>query len=141
MFDYSNYFKNFQNNFQTPSFDVSSAIAQHRKNLEALTAANQAFTQGAQKIATKSAEFLRDHVEQSLNASRDLLTNQTPDTNNAKRSQYSRDAVTNSVNQLREIFELATKTQFEAFDILNRRMTQSLQENSKTAGTSGRKAA
>ena len=114
--------------FKAPGFDVNKLMTVQRRNMEAFTAANQALTQGAQQIARKSADYLRENVEQALNASREIFTTATPDTNAARQAELGRELVSNGLNQWREVSELASRTQFEAFDILNRRMAQTVEE-------------
>jgi phasin family protein len=156
MNEYSKMFQNWQNAFQQnpfqmpgmnqnfqmpqmpqmgqmPKFDMSGFAGMQRKNMEAFSAAMQEMTEGAQQIARKGAEFLRDNVEGALNATRDLMTTTTPDTNAAKQAEYAKDFVKRGMNQFREVSEMASKSQFGAFDIISKRMTQSIEETKKMA--------
>ena len=86
---------------------------------------------------------MRGDVEQALKASKDMLTNGSPEGNAAKQADFARSALENTVNNLREVSEMVTKSSFEAFDVLNKRAAESLEEISSVAGraasTAGKK--
>lgn len=113
---------------QMPTFDVSEALAYGRRNVEAVTAASQALTESAQAIARRQAELTRNHVENVLKTTKDLLVNGSPEVNTNRQVKLAKDVFENSLNNLREVSELVTKSGFEVFDVLNKRATESLEE-------------
>lgn len=126
------------------AFDFNQLFATQRRNLEALSAANQAVVEGAQAIARRNAEVIRANTENMLRASKDIMTSGTPDSNISKQSDFAKAIFENTLSNLREISETATKSSFEAFDVLNKRMAESLEEISAASGqqtTSKKKAA
>lgn len=128
---------------QMPQMDLNKLFTLQRKNLEAFSAANKAMNEGAQAIARRSAEFFRDHMEDALSTSRDVVSGgSSPDKAAAKQADFTKSFVKNSVEQLREVSEMAAKTQFEAFDILSSRFSRSVEEAKDfTTPKSGKKAA
>lgn len=134
------FFKGFKG-FQYPQIDMNEVFSVYRKNLEAFSAANQIMSEGAQTIARRGAEFMRDNVEESLNATRELMTTNTPEKNAAKQAEYTKQAAQNSMNQFREVTEMATKSQFEAFDVLSNRFASSIEETKTIAEKAEKKAA
>jgi phasin family protein len=121
------FFKGFQG-FKFPQVDFNDFFAMQRKNLEAFSAANQIISEGAQTIARRGTEFVRENVEEALNASRDLMTTNAPEKNAGKQTEFAKSAVKNGLSQFREVTEMATKSQFEAFDILSNRFAASVEE-------------
>ncbi len=138
-------FKNFQNPaqaFKAPAFDMTKMMTQQRKNVEAFSAAAQAFNEGTQAIARLSATFMRDNMEEALNTSREVMAaGSAPEKAAAKQGEFAKTFVESTVDQLREVTELATKAQFEAFDILSSRFSRSVDEAKDAAPKATKKAA
>ena len=117
------------------SFDMNQLFSTQRRNIEALSAANQAVVEGAQAISRRQAEVIRGHVEDTLKASKDLMTSGTPETNMTKQADFAKSIFETTLSNLREITEMATKSGFEAFDVLNKRAAETLEEISKAGAT------
>src|ERR1700679_2033223 len=107
---YSNPFADlFKNNF-----DFSQLISTQRRNIEALSAANQVVVEGAQAVSRRQAEVIRENVEDVLKASKDLLTSGTPETNLTKQADFAKSIFESALSNLREVTEMVTKSGFEA---------------------------
>jgi phasin family protein len=120
------------------SFDFNQLFSTQRRNIEALSAANQAVVEGAQAISRRQAEVIRDGVEGMLNASKGLMTGGTPDL--GKQAELAKDIFENALSNLREITETVTKSGFEAFDVLNKRAAESIDEISKASASASSSA-
>lgn len=116
------------------SLDMNQLFATQRRNVETLSAVNQAMVESAQAIARRQAEIARDNVESVLKASKDIFSGNNPEASIAKQSDLAKSIFENTLSNLREVVETATKSSFEAFDIVNQRMAESLSEVSKAAG-------
>lgn len=114
--------------FKPPSLDFNSLFAMQRRNMEALSAANQIMTESAQAISRQQAEMLRGNVEVFLKTARDILTSGSPEDNTSRQAEMTRAVFGASVSNLRETVDSLTKSQFAAFDVLQRRMTDSFEE-------------
>lgn len=121
------------------AFDFNQLFSTQRRNIEALSAANQAVVEGAQAISRRQAEVIRSNVEDVLKASKDILTSGTPETNLTKQADLAKVIFENTLSNLREITETVTKSGFEAFDVLNKRVAESMEEISKSSGTASTK--
>lgn len=128
----ADFFKSFQN-FNTPSVDMNELINIGRRNMEAASAANQALIEGAQAINKRSAEVMQNNIEKCISASRDVLGSKTPETNAAKQSEVSKEIFETCVSSTREISEMASKSAFEAFDVINKRCAEAMEETSNIA--------
>ena len=128
-----------------PSVDVNKIMASGRKNAEACSAAGQAVAESCQAIARRQAELARAQVEKTLKTCKDMLVNGSPEINTTKQVELAKTMFESSLNNLREVSELATKSMFEAFDIVNRRASESIEEitgaASSAASSSKKKAA
>ena len=116
------------------SLDFNQLFSTQRRNIEALSAANQVVVEGAQAISRRQAEVIRDNVESALKASKDLLTSGTPETNMTKQAEFAKSIFESTLSNLREITEMVTKSSFEAFDVLNKRAAETLEEVSSASG-------
>ena len=136
--------KNFTNYKPSmPSFDMSSMMNVGRRNAEAVSAAGQTMAESAQAITRRQAELARAQVEKVLRTTKDMLVNGSPEINTTKQVEFAKTLFESSLNNMREVGELVTKSGFEVFDVLNRRASQSIEEMSgaATATTSKKKAA
>jgi phasin family protein len=126
-----------------PSFDVTQLMASGRKNAEACSAAGQALSESCQAITRRQAELARAQVEKTLKAAKDMLVNGSPEINTTKQVELAKNMFESSLNNLREVSELVTKSGFEVFDVLNRRASQSIEEltGAATSTNAKRKAA
>lgn len=128
---FADFFKN--------SFDFNQLFSTQRRNIEAISAANQVFVEGAQAISRVQADAIRSNVENVLKASKDILSSGTPETNIAKQADLTKSIFESSLANLREITEMVTKSGFEAFEVLNKRTAESLEEISKASGSAAKK--
>ena len=115
------------------SFDFSSLVEAQRRNIEALSAANQVVVEGTQAIFRRQAEVIRTNVEDGLKASKDLLTSGTPETNLTKQADFAKSVFESTLSNLREVTEMVTKSGFEAFDLINKQAAENLETISKTS--------
>jgi len=114
--------------FPFPSLDVEAMMAVQRKNLEALTQANQLAVQGFQEIAKRQVEFARSAMDEASALVREWTETGTPEERMHKQAAFAKQAFEKSVNGTREFVALAGKTQTEAFDVLNKRFAESVEE-------------
>ncbi len=133
-----NYNNAFADMFKS-TLDFNQLFSTQRRNIEALSAANQVVVEGVQAVARRQAEVMRTSVEDTLKASKDLMTSGTPETNLTKQADFAKSLFETALSNLREITEMATKSGFEAFDVLNRRAAETLEEVSKAAPTATKK--
>jgi len=116
------------------TLDFNQIFSTQRRNIEALSTANQVAVEGAQAIARRQAEIARSNVENVLKASKDIMTSGTPETNLAKQADLAKSFFELALGNLREVTEMVTKSSFEVFDVLNQRASESIEELSKTTG-------
>lgn len=109
--------------------EMKDLMDSQRKNFEALAAANKTAVEGFQAVFTRQGEILKQVMDeanamlQSMNAS-----GAKPDAAAAQNIDHVKDALEQSVSNMRELSEMVSKSQQEAFDILNGRMTEILEE-------------
>jgi phasin family protein len=128
-----------------PNLDVNQLMASGRRNAEACTAAGQALSESAQAITRRQAELARAQVEKLLKTTKDMLVNGSPEINTTKQVELAKTMFESSLNNVREVCELVSKSNLEVFDKLNRRASESIEEMTgaatATSPSSKRKAA
>jgi phasin family protein len=114
--------------FRVPGVDVDAVVATQRKNIEALTQANQLAIEGVQAIARRQVEIARQALEEFSSMVKEFTQPVSPEERIAKQAEYSKAALEKSVNNARELTEMVTKANAEAFAVLNKRVSESFDE-------------
>ncbi|MFZ4789611.1 MAG: phasin family protein [Candidatus Competibacteraceae bacterium] len=111
-----------------PGFDMDAIMAAQRKNIEALTAANQTAVQGMQAVAQRQAEILSQAMNEVSLIAQQLSGSGNPQELTAKQTELARKGFEQALANARELAELVSKSNTDAFAIINKRVTESLQE-------------
>jgi phasin family protein len=114
--------------FTFPGFDVETLVASQRKNLEALTQANQLAVEGAQAVARRQVEIARQAVDEAQSAMREWTLPTAPEDRLAKNVELAKHAFEKSVANAREIAELMAKANTEAFNVIQKRVAEGFEE-------------
>jgi phasin family protein len=114
--------------FTFPGFDVESLVSAQRKNLEALTQVNQLAVEGVQALARRQIELTQQAMDEASAAMRDWTQPVAPEEQVAKNVELAKHAFEKGVANARELTELATRANTEAFNVIQKRVTESFEE-------------
>jgi phasin family protein len=114
--------------FRFRPFDVEALMASQRRNIEALSQANQLAVEGVQAVARRQIEITRQAMEDVSTLFRELTQPASPEERIAKNTEYAKQMLEKSISHGREITELAAKAGAEAADVLRKRATEGLDE-------------
>ena len=114
--------------FRFRPFDVEAMMACQRRNIEALSQANQLAVEAVQAVARRQVEIARQSLEDMSALLRDLTQPVSPEDRIAKNTEYAKQMLEKSVSNGREIALLATKAGTEAADVLRKRACEGLDE-------------
>jgi phasin family protein len=114
--------------FKVPGVDVEAIMSSQRKNIEALTAANQLAFEGFQAVLRRQSEILRQTLEQNSAALSDLMAAGSPEDKIAKQAELVKVGFEKALSNMRELAELVAKAQQEAAEVVSKRVTESLEE-------------
>ncbi|MGF1474885.1 MAG: phasin family protein [Geminicoccaceae bacterium] len=117
--------------FAVPGMDMGSLMALQQKNLEALARANQLLMEAAQAVAKREFEIMQSTMDEAVKATKDLAGETDPKANASMRLDLAKQSVETALNNMREITEMAVKSNQEAFGILNKRTLESFDEAKK----------
>ena len=86
-----------------------------RKNIEALTQANQLAVEGVQAVVRRQVEITRQAVEEFTSMFRDFVQpSGSPEDRLAKQAEYSKQALQKGLTNARELTELLTKSHLDS---------------------------
>ncbi len=114
--------------FRFRPFDVEAMWATQRRNIEALSQANQLAVDSVQAVAKRQFEMTRETFEGFSALMRDLATPASTEDRIAKNTEYVKQMIEKGVSHGREIATIATKAGTDATAVLHKRASESLDE-------------
>jgi len=114
--------------FKVPTFDIESMVAAQRKNLEAVSAANQAASEGFQAVAKRQTEIVQETVAEWQKGFQALSTADGVQDAAAKQAELTKAAYAKALTNAKELSDLVTHTSGEAFEVVNKRVVESFDE-------------
>ncbi|HEX3182283.1 MAG TPA: phasin family protein [Beijerinckiaceae bacterium] len=105
--------------FQIPGVDFASIIERERKNIEALAEANRIAFEGWQNLVRRQSEILQDSMKRAVEDAK----NQTALKNGAE---LARSAFETALANMRELAEMAAKSQRDAFEVIRKRVEENM---------------
>ncbi|WP_353150342.1 TIGR01841 family phasin [Pollutimonas bauzanensis] len=112
--------------FKVPGVDMSAIADARRKDIEALVDANKAVYEGMQALANKQAEILKQAMEGIQGAA-----GSTGVGDPAKQAELARKAFEKTLSDMKDLAEIARKSQADALASITQRATQNMQEVQK----------
>ncbi|HEV2334281.1 MAG TPA: TIGR01841 family phasin [Stellaceae bacterium] len=114
--------------FRFRPFDVEAAWAAQRRNIEAVSQANQLAVESVQAVAKHQIELTREAFEGFSALWRDLATPASTEDRIAKNTDYFKQILDKGVKHGGEIATITAKAGSEAAEILHKRTTEGLDE-------------
>lgn len=125
-------FSTFVRSLKLPEVDVNEIMASQKKNIEALSKSVQTATDGAAAVARRQAEILGAALEQAKTMLRELTVPGSPTDTVAKQAEFAKKAFETAVANARELAEMIEASNREAFEIIRRRTSETLDEIRKS---------
>lgn len=116
--------------FKLPGVDVKLIIEGRRADIKAVTLANKLAYDGMKALAKRQAEMLREAIAEWRAAVKDL-TAPDRDALTALRTDLAKQAIQKALANVRELAELAAKSQAEAWDPVGKRFRDKLADMKK----------
>ena len=114
--------------FKVPGVDVEAMVAAQKRNIEALTEANQVVIAGAQAVMKRQAEILQASMEQARAIASEIMVPGSPEAKVAKQAEVVQTAFQAALANMKELAEMATKSNTEAANVIGKRVSESLEE-------------
>lgn len=107
--------------YKVPGVDFSSLLERERKNIEAVARANKIAFEGWQALVKRQSEILQETMRETMQAARKQ--------DGAKaRLDMAKEGFEKALSNMRELAEMATKSQKEAMGALQQRVSESMDE-------------
>jgi len=110
--------------FKVPGLDVSKIVEAQRKDIEALTQANQAAYAGVQELARRQTEILQETMAEWQAAMSQAAGGDSA--NMAKQAELAQQAFGKAFGNMRELAEMAAKSQTQAWEVIQKRFHENL---------------
>ncbi len=130
-FDPQKFMGDFQKAFseyKIPGVDGNLIIESQKKNVEALAQANKVALEGMQAVFKRQAEILGQAMEEMQSTFKDISVAGEPQDKVAQQTDLVKDAVEKALSNMRELAEMAGKSNTEAFETIHTRFKDSLDE-------------
>jgi phasin family protein len=114
--------------FRLPGLDIETLVTTQRKNLEALTQASQLALEGAQAVAQRHVEIVRQVVDEVPAVLREWTEPCDPEHRLAKNVDVAKQAFETCVANTRELAEITTKAGTDVVSVLTRRLSESFDD-------------
>ena len=108
--------------------DMESLMTAHRRNMEALSAANRIALEGAQTVARRHMEIMQQTMAELTDTMRTLAGMETPQAKAAKQAEMLKLAYERAVANTKELSDLIQRSNGDAIGLLNRRFTEAMDE-------------
>src|SRR6516225_7359614 len=120
-----------------PKVDVDKLIEVHRRNIDALGRSAQVATEGAKSLADKQREIIETAFRETSAMVRDFKPTGNPQEMLVKQTEFAKKAFDMTLQNTRDVAELAMKATSDATAIVRDRLRESLSElrNSVSAGS------
>jgi phasin family protein len=115
-------------NYQGIPFDMKSFLETQRKNIQALTEAQQLTMEGFQAIAQRQSELLSQLVEDNSSIAKQMISEGTPEEKIAKNAKLFKSVYERTISNMKELSEIVSKSSEEASDVINKRVTATMNE-------------
>jgi len=116
---------------------ASAIAASGRKDLEALIKANQKSYQGLQAVVQRQTEMLRDSIT-AWQGTVKSLPGSDPKEGIAKLDAMGKAAFKQALDDIRELADMAARSQAEAFEIVRERITSNVDDVKKLLKQGGK---
>lgn len=114
--------------YQVPGFDVEALGESHRRNIEALTAANRTATEGARALAKRQAAILQETMDVAKDAFGQLGKSGSPQDVASKQVAIAKQVFETAVANAQELGELVAKSNAETADVITGRIAEGFDE-------------
>jgi phasin family protein len=113
-------FTKLMSQFRLPGVDLTALVDRERKNIEALAKANRIAFEGWQRLVRRQAEILQETMKE-------VVANAGQQDAIKKRADLAKEGFEKALANMRELAEMAAKSQKEAFDVVRKRIEENVE--------------
>jgi phasin family protein len=121
-------FSKFAGEFKLPNMNVESFVETARKNFAVMTSANTAAVETMKTIAQRQGDMVRAAMEDFSKHGSEVLAAATIEEKAAKQIDFAKKSYDLAIANTKELADLYTKSQTEAFETLSARVAELTEE-------------
>ena len=121
-------FSKMMEGYKLPGVDMDALMAAQKKNVDALTKANQTAYEGAQAVSKRQMEIMQKAMEELQSMSKSALDGGEPQEKLQKQADVMKATIETAIKNMREIAEMMSKANTEAFEHINKRVAEAMEE-------------
>ena len=114
-------FTKLMSQFQLPGVDFATLVDRERKNIEALAKANRIAFEGWQRLVRRQAEMLQETMKK-------VVADASQQDAKKKRADLAKEGFEKALANMRELAEITTQSQKEAFDVVRKRIEENVED-------------
>ena len=114
--------------YKLPGVDMTSVIEARRKDIDAITEANKVAYEGMQALVQKQTEILSKVMQEIQSAAQQMTSGGNPAEAMSKQGEFVQKGLQTAFNNMRELAEMAQKSQAEALAVITKRAEQNIEE-------------
>ncbi len=114
--------------FKPFPFDAKLVMESFRKNIQALSDAQQMTLEGFQTIAQRHSGIMSQVIEDQLRMARELIAEGTPEEKIVNQAEAFQNFYERGIKNMREIKDMMSKSSSAGMDIINDRIVATLDE-------------
>ena len=126
-------------NGKAPMFDVAALVEAQKKNLAAWTTANRVVFEGAQVLAQRQAEMVRQAFQDFSGVTGAFVAEGTPEQKLARQADIAKGSYQQALANFGELSELAQKSGTQAMSVINKRIVENFDEVKTALAKTARK--
>ncbi|MCD8526155.1 MAG: TIGR01841 family phasin [Alphaproteobacteria bacterium] len=124
----NNDFSKLYEQFQAAPFDLKAIMEAQRKNVQAFTDAQQVAMESIQALAQRQSEIISQMVEDQSSLAKEMMGEGTPESKIAKNADMFKKIYERTVVSMRELSDMISKSNVEASNIINKRVSAGMTE-------------
>jgi phasin family protein len=113
-------FTKLMSQFRLPGVDFAALVDRERKDIEALAKANRIAFEGWQRLVRRQAEMLRETMKK-------VVADVSQENAKKKRADLAKEGFEKALANMRELAEITTQSQKEAFDVVRKRIEENVE--------------
>jgi phasin family protein len=114
-------FTKLMSQFRLPGVDFAALVDRERKNIEALAKANRIAFEGWQRLVRRQAEMLQETMKK-------VVADAGQEDAIKKRADLAKEGFEKALANMRELAEMTTQSQKEAFDVVRKRIEENVED-------------
>lgn len=114
--------------FQSAPFDMKAIMEAQRKNMQAFTDAQQVAMESLQALAQRQTEIISQMVEDQSSIAKEMMGEGSPESKIARNADLFKKIYERTVASMRELSDMVSKSNVEASNIINKRVSAGMTE-------------